>query len=302
MDYKKDKKDLEEHLASQMMFLEQSQKSFDEGYHHEAQRLATTIRVLLHDTENSHSLLNQLNKKSIYFVSTTPPFIPVNLASYTGFLNIEMNKEEGSYILNNIQEESSNIKFLEFYDWWNELIIYDNKTLFTRKDIVTNIANQDGGAHVDPNLKKEYADLTKMNSLGWTYSKGINEEQKKLKNNAAYLSVRRISEELLMSLGSSELETIELIKEKEYYKVFELTNGKKHDKTIFITNDISKEKLKIMAEKMSCTEERAKFLFEKLYHNIENIEGYQLEKESRRQRYILTKKINREDVKFNLIK
>jgi hypothetical protein len=31
------------------------------------------------------------------------------------------------------------------------------------------VANQDGGAHVDPTLDSTYADLSRNNSLGWTY-------------------------------------------------------------------------------------------------------------------------------------
>ena len=55
-----------------------------------------------------------------------------------------------------------------FNDWWNEIIFDDKKNKFTRHDIVTYVANQDGGAHVDSELDESYATLTKMNSLGWT--------------------------------------------------------------------------------------------------------------------------------------
>lgn len=34
-----------------------------------------------------------------------------------------------------------------FNDWWNEIIFDDKKNKFTRRDIVTYVANQDGGAH-----------------------------------------------------------------------------------------------------------------------------------------------------------
>ncbi len=38
---------------------------------------------------------------------------------------------------------------------------------FTRKDIVPALANKEGGAHVDPNISDEYANLTRFNSQGW---------------------------------------------------------------------------------------------------------------------------------------
>lgn len=34
--------------------------------------------------------------------------------------------------------------FLMFNDWWNEIIFDDKKNKFTRRDIVTYVANQDG--------------------------------------------------------------------------------------------------------------------------------------------------------------
>ena len=55
-----------------------------------------------------------------------------------------------------------------FEDWWNEIIFDDTKNKFTRRDIITFVANQDGGAHVDDELHEKYAMLGKMNSLGWT--------------------------------------------------------------------------------------------------------------------------------------
>jgi hypothetical protein len=38
---------------------------------------------------------------------------------------------------------------------------------FTRKDLVLALANQDGGAHVDPALNEAYEALSQSNSLGW---------------------------------------------------------------------------------------------------------------------------------------
>ena len=52
------------HLAEQIIFLINSSNSFDDGFQCEAKRVATTIRVLLHDNPpHSVSLLTQLNKK-----------------------------------------------------------------------------------------------------------------------------------------------------------------------------------------------------------------------------------------------
>ena len=85
-----------------------------------------------------------------------------------------------------------------FNDWWNEIIFDDKKNKFTRRDIVTYVANQDGGAHVDPELDESYATLTKMDSLGWT---GYNVN--KPLNNPAYQAIRTIANEVLYSIAIS---------------------------------------------------------------------------------------------------
>jgi hypothetical protein len=56
---------LSSELQKQIRFLNNSSKLFDEGEEDEAVRLATTIRVLFHDTYSSTSLLKQLNIKDI---------------------------------------------------------------------------------------------------------------------------------------------------------------------------------------------------------------------------------------------
>lgn len=50
-------------LPEQCDYLMASAARFDEGYHHESKRLAVTLRVLVHDTRDSASLLGQLGVK-----------------------------------------------------------------------------------------------------------------------------------------------------------------------------------------------------------------------------------------------
>ena len=40
---------------------------------------------------------------------------------------------------------------------------------FSRMDLVMNVADKDGGAHVDPDLVDTYMDLTRGNSIGYEY-------------------------------------------------------------------------------------------------------------------------------------
>jgi hypothetical protein len=52
-------------------------------------------------------------------------------------------------------------------------VVKDNKgRFFNRRELVLNIADTDGGAHVDPGLDAAYADLSRNNSLGWNIVEG----------------------------------------------------------------------------------------------------------------------------------
>jgi hypothetical protein len=192
----KTSKMLQDHLKSQLKFIENSSSLYDQGNEEEAQRLAVSIRVIFHDTRNSTSLLKQMQiKNNIFLISSSSQYIPVNLVAYNGIVGM---RSTGEYIpLCNMDDQSSN-KWHLFEDWWNELIVNDNAYTFSRKDIVLMIANKDGGAHVDGEIDDGYANLAYNNSLGWMYSDGTQEYP--FTNNAAYATVRQIAHEVLISL------------------------------------------------------------------------------------------------------
>jgi hypothetical protein len=73
----------------------------------------------------------------------------------------------------------------------------NNKT-FTRKDLVLNTANTDGGAHIDPNLDQAYASLSRFNSLGWKYFRRDIEDD--FRNSPVLPSIRQIAHEVLKTL------------------------------------------------------------------------------------------------------
>lgn len=73
---------LQSNFKDQIEFLNASAAAFDAGHEGEAKRLAVTIRVLLHDTDQSHSLMDQLGIKNRDYVDTSFPFDPKNLATH----------------------------------------------------------------------------------------------------------------------------------------------------------------------------------------------------------------------------
>ncbi|MEX0985139.1 MAG: hypothetical protein WD096_08825 [Actinomycetota bacterium] len=161
-------------LRNQVTFLRRSGRLFDDGAEDEALRLAVSIRVLVHDTSSSASVLELLGVKAAiaYLDSYIPPPEPRE-----GVLTWHM----GAGIAGLTADDSgrpcyratrdlhpSSLGPVPFDDWWGRVIIQDQAGAdFSRRALVLALANQDGGAHVDPELDSAYEALSRSNSLGW---------------------------------------------------------------------------------------------------------------------------------------
>ncbi len=170
MGYQLTPDDLAERLREQMGLLERSSESFDQGFEDEAKHLAVGIRILLHDTAGpSHSLLGLLGvKDGLSFLDTAFPIFPDNLAATIGLASLRVTTGVGAKYVALLGNRSSPPGQKPFTPWWNDPVTKDNEgRLFARRDYVLNVANKEGGAHVDPTLEETWANLTRENTLGW---------------------------------------------------------------------------------------------------------------------------------------
>ena len=201
MKIKQTKQELLSHLADNMQFLQLSAAAFDKGLLGEAKRMAVAVRVLVHDTPKSKSLLGQLKyKTNMSFFDTAHDYKPDNLMNHHGLVGLKIDLEnftESSYNVPLTLDGRPN-KFILFADWWNKVVIVDNKkNVFRRRDIILSLANQDGGAHVDPELNLAYAQLSRQNSIGWVLSSA--QGQKPL-GAVEFFSMRQLAHEVLVSV------------------------------------------------------------------------------------------------------
>jgi len=190
--------ELKKHLQDQLGFLKASCELYDQGNHAEGKRIALALRLLLHDTTNSISLAQQLGIKNQNFLSTCCQlFDDQNVAiSQKGLISAFMGADPSEFYIPLDQATDKNE--LEFNDWWNEIVLIDQeRNKFSRKDLVLTIANQDGGAHIDPNLESKYAQLSRKNSLGMMTQKDGHWEAIKTPELA---TVRQIGHEVLKTL------------------------------------------------------------------------------------------------------
>jgi hypothetical protein len=156
--------DLQAHLDEQLGYLERSAALFDQGYEDEAKRLAVPLRVLLHDTTQSHSLLGQLGRRCGAFVDTALPTEAANVMTHGGLVFVAMEPPRTRYVA--MLDDVPITNQVPFDQWWDAPVFIDrDRNSLTRKQLILIAANQDGGAHVDPALDDTYAKLSKENSL-----------------------------------------------------------------------------------------------------------------------------------------
>lgn len=199
-EYQQSTDELQQHLKDTIQALELSIDALDKGYEGEAGRLAAAIRVLVHDTSSSHSLLGQLGQKNIPFYDTSLPYNPKSIMPYVGLTAMDVTKQLATHValLDNLPPESP-LRWVDFDEWWNRVIFIDkNASETSRKDLILALANKDGGAHVAPVLDEKYANLSRRNSLAWRF---VNPRGDVPLGGPEKAAVRQIAHEVLKSLN-----------------------------------------------------------------------------------------------------
>jgi len=199
MTYQKSNQMLLKDFQTQIRFLKSSTESFDGGFEDEAKRLATSLRVLLHDAQYP-SLFSTLGiKNNFLFATSANRYLPINLVAYTGLVGMSFTVGgEAKYQPICKQSDGTQNIWVYFDDWWNQIIIDDKTNIFSRRDIVLYAANKDGGTHIDPKIENKYYELILNNSVGWECCE--NDISRPMDNNLVYASIRQIVHEFLFSV------------------------------------------------------------------------------------------------------
>lgn len=144
-------KRLEVKLREQVDFLKRSCDAFDQGAEAEALRIATTLRVMFHDTQKSTSLVSHLGYKKKKMLSSARGH-----NDWQDYLKVQLDlsSEEPVKMLPMLGER---FRELSVDEWWgNETVFVHAAKKYSRRLIVLSAANKDGGAHVDKKLDKYY--------------------------------------------------------------------------------------------------------------------------------------------------
>jgi hypothetical protein len=180
--------ELEQELKDHLAFLKTSLDLFEES-EREAKRLSVSLRVLFHQTAQSHSLVHQMGADdSLRFPECAAPrnaFAYWQLSSvtaevsqaalgampYQGLVAKELTSEQGRVKLRFVplymhpQFDVDDHRKVDFATWWDAIVCDYNGNEFSRKDLVLATANKFGGAHVDPNPSSKHVSLKNRSFL-----------------------------------------------------------------------------------------------------------------------------------------
>jgi hypothetical protein len=160
--------ELKIHLQDQLALMARSCSYFDKGEKAEIKRIAQALRILLHDTRHSKSLLGQLGKKQLLFVDTAMTQHPMNLLGTTGLCGLVMGPPPPRYVASACTPFEMVHWMIPFESWWHDTVISvpSESYLISRSALVLTRADQDGGAHVDPRLEEWYYRTSRENVGG----------------------------------------------------------------------------------------------------------------------------------------
>lgn len=162
--------DLEKQFEDQLELLILACKSYDAGHEVVGKHIALSLRVFLHGTERSQSLLSLVGLKDISFIDSSGGIRFDNLLTSSSLTLTKLSTNDPRFVPRCLFPDNPAIpkRGATFSDWWTQIVIVDtNGHQFSRREIVLNVANTDGGAHVDPTLDEAYMQLSRHNSLGW---------------------------------------------------------------------------------------------------------------------------------------
>lgn len=207
------------HLDEQLAFLDSSCWAFDQGAEAECKRLATHVRILVHDTGRSTSLLTHLGvKERLWFhdvaVEQRERYTAMRAAGHVpllvgGLVAIEMSPTS-RYVAKTIAPNpTATARMSRFDDWWREQALFPmSGPPPSRFDLMDWLVHKAGGAHIDDELPPPFVALMSGEAMGIHFPRIEPPPQ----NSPIPAAMRQIAEELRTSLRDQ----LELVRATAY--------------------------------------------------------------------------------------
>lgn len=195
------KDELKRELVEQLQLLRHSCQAFDSGLEAVAKHISLSLCVLLHHHGQSRALLDQLDLRGGRYLTSAPPLNSKNLLTECNLVLMHVGPTGARY-LPLVADGGPPIppQPIPFVDWWNNPVLKDNRgRTFCRRELVLNVADTDGGAHVDPEFEEAYMAISRANSLGWVFS--ADDGDSALAGRSELACMRQIAHELLATIN-----------------------------------------------------------------------------------------------------
>lgn len=149
--------DFKDHLRNQLSFITNSCTAIDRGELAEGVRVATAIRVTVHQTPVSTSLLTHLCQPNVILLSTGR-LSPTVVWGESGLTRMVLSSDGRTRIEASLGTVPGH-QIVPLDTWWNEVILVFGDHRVRRRDLVLAAANKDGGAHVDSAVPESYKQI-----------------------------------------------------------------------------------------------------------------------------------------------
>ena len=158
----------QQHLERQLAFLSWSCHGYDLGITEEAVRIATSLRVLFHDTRSSTSLRTHLDLDDLRVISACET-IPEEARFFANLTEFRIAQWATDVTWLPKLNRARTTRLIPVDDWWNQEVVYKFvEGTVSRRDLVLSAANRDGGAHVDPEVDRRMRKyLSLQHGGGW---------------------------------------------------------------------------------------------------------------------------------------
>jgi hypothetical protein len=158
--------DLKKEFADQLTLLRASCIAYDDGLEAAGKQIALTLRLLLYSRGQSRALLDQLGYRNNRFLSTGRPSQVPN-CHHMQCVKITSGPHAPKWMPRGVDWGNTKKRaLLPFPEWWGQMILSDDiGNEFTRMSLVQNVADTDGGAHVDGDLDESYMRMTRDKTI-----------------------------------------------------------------------------------------------------------------------------------------
>ena len=210
-------KELEQSLRNQLKLLNTYCAQYDAGNTEFIYPMSVALRVLLKDTRTCHSILGQMGlKETMKFIDSAHhnkggyccweignnihDASIIDGSVYAGLVSKSMRKVGYIYMMT-LKPLCHYGKVIElqmksFDEWYNDEVLDDGTQKMSRKSVIENIAEKEGGCHLDTNSTNEQKTFQKPEALRAV----LNGKQIEFQPAPIYVSLRQIAWEVIESL------------------------------------------------------------------------------------------------------